>query len=162
MYFSICPKSNAPRNLTGPLTPYAGQTGLYFPPQVWTREQKRAVASAWLVEVRNNVDGYSPSTAHCTDVGAPCGLVTNIDSQVTFGKWEETGPGGLVDADILEVCQFSASRCRRAPRATPTFHALPHLPSDRRHHQPPRAHHERGPHALLHLGHPAFAAHHLL
>ena len=109
MYFSICPKSNAPRNLTGPLTPYAGQTGLYFPPQAWTREQKRAVASAWLVEVRNNVDGWSPLTSSCKDVGAPCGMVTNIDSQVAFGKWEETGPGGLVDADILEVCQFSAS-----------------------------------------------------
>ena len=109
IFFSICPKSNAPRNLTGPLQPYAGEGGLYFPPQVWTREQKRAVANSWLVEVRNNVDGWGPSTSHCTDVGAPCGMITNIDSQVAFGKWQETGPGGLVDADILEVCQFNGT-----------------------------------------------------
>ena len=109
IYLSICPKSNAPRNTSGPLTPYAGQDGLYFPPQVWTREQKRAVANAWLVEVRNNVDGWGPSTSSCKDVGAPCGMITNIDSQVQFGKWEETGPGGLVDADILEVCQFNGT-----------------------------------------------------
>ena len=61
------------------------------------------MANAWLVEVRNNVDGWGPSTAHCTDVGAPCGMITNIDSQVELGKWDETGPGGLVDADMLEV-----------------------------------------------------------
>ena len=109
IYLSICPKSNAPKNLTGPLQPYAGEGGLYFPPLAWTREEKRSVANAWLVEVRNNVDGWGPSTSSCKDVGAPCGMITNIDSQVALGKWEETGPGGLVDADILEVCQFNGT-----------------------------------------------------
>jgi hypothetical protein len=103
MYLSICPKANAPANLSGPLTPYAREAGLYFPPLEWTREDKRALANAWLVEVRNNVDGWSPSTSQCIDVGAPCGMITNIDSQFELGKWQETGPGGLVDADILEV-----------------------------------------------------------
>lgn len=118
MYLSICPKSSAPKNLSGPLTPYAGQGSLYFPPQVWTKEEKRGVANAWLVEVRNNVDGWGPSTSSCTDVGRPCGMITNIDSQVAFGKWEETGPGGLVDADILEVCQFNGTVNR--PGLTPS------------------------------------------
>lgn len=110
IYLSICPKSDLPANTTGALTPYAGQGGLYFPPQTWTALQKRAVANAWLVEVRNNVDAWSPSSgSHCVDVGAPCGMLTNIDSQVALGKWEETGPGGLVDADMLEVCQFNGT-----------------------------------------------------
>lgn len=109
VYLSICPKSDLPKNTTGALAPYAGETGLYFPPTEWTREQKRAVANAWLVEVRNNVDGWSPKTASCIDVGAPCGMPTNIDSQVALGKWAETGPGGLVDADMLEVCQFNGT-----------------------------------------------------
>lgn len=127
IYLSICPKSNLPANFSGPLTPYAGGNGLYFPPDAWTREQKRSVANSWLVEVRNNVDAWSPSSGSpCIDVGKPCGMLTNLDSQVRFrgcsvvhchltllprrwqvslGKWHETGPGGLVDADMLEVCQ---------------------------------------------------------
>jgi alpha-galactosidase len=110
IYLSICPKSDLPANTTGALAPFAGQGGLYFPPQVWTAVQKRAVANAWLVEVRNNVDAWSPSSGSpCVNVGKPCGMLTNIDSQVTLGKWEETGPGGLVDADMLEVCQFNGT-----------------------------------------------------
>jgi alpha-galactosidase len=110
IYLSICPKSNLPANTTGALTPYAGQGGLYFPPQSWTAAQKRAVANSWLVEVRNNVDAWSPSSGSpCVDVGEPCGMLTNLDSQVALGKWEETGPGGLVDADMLEVCQFNGT-----------------------------------------------------
>jgi len=110
MYLSICPKSDLPANTTGALSPYAGEKGLYFPPQDWSREAKRAVANAWLVEVRNNVDGWSQKTSSCKDVGAPCGMQTNIDSQVALGKWAaETAPGGLVDADILEVCQFNGT-----------------------------------------------------
>ena len=109
MYLSICPKSDLPRNTTGVLSPYRGEGGLYFPPQDWSRDAKRAVANAWLVEVRNNVDGWSQRTASCKDVGAPCGVQTNIDSQVELGKWQETGPGGLVDADILEICQLNGT-----------------------------------------------------
>ena len=83
IYLSICPKTNLPANFSGPLTPYAGQGGLYFPPDAWTREQKRSVANSWLVEVRNNVDAWSPSSgSQCIDVGKPCGMVTNLDSQV--------------------------------------------------------------------------------
>ena len=110
MYLSICPKSNLPANFTGPLAPYAGQTGLYFPPQAWTAADKRGVANAWLVEVRNNVDGWSPSSGSpCTDVGQPCGMITNLDSQVALGRWAETGPGGLVDADMLQACQLNGT-----------------------------------------------------
>jgi hypothetical protein len=112
IYLSICPKSDLPKGTTGPLAPYAGETGLYFPPSNWTREQKRAVSNSWLVEVRNNVDGWGPSSAHCIDVGHPCGMITNIDSQVALGRWEETGPGGLVDADMLEICQFNGTANR--------------------------------------------------
>ena len=83
IYLSICPKTNLQANFSGPLTPYAGQGGLYFPPDAWTREQKRSVANSWLVEVRNNVDAWSPSSgSQCIDVGKPCGMVTNLDSQV--------------------------------------------------------------------------------
>lgn len=111
IYLSICPKSNLPSNFSGPLTPYAGEGGLYFPPAAWTRSEKRSVANSWLVEVRNNVDAWSPSSGSpCIDVGAPCGMVTNLDSQVALGNWAtETGPGGLVDADMLEVCQFNGT-----------------------------------------------------
>lgn len=130
MYLSICPKSNAPANLSGPLTPYAREGGLYFPPPEWSREDKRSLANAWLVEVRNNVDGWGPSTSQCTDVGAPCGMITNIDSQVELGRWEETGPGGLVDADILEV--WCVAGGRSAPRpgcfSTRTFPPPPPFP----------------------------------
>ena len=28
---------------------------------------------------------------------------------MSLGKWDETGPGGLVDADMLEVCQFNGT-----------------------------------------------------
>jgi len=110
IYLSICPKANLPANTTGALTPYAGEGGLYFPPQAWTAAQKRSVANSWLVEVRNNVDAWSPSSGSpCVNVGEPCGMLTNLDSQVQLGRWEETGPGGLVDADMLEVCQFNGT-----------------------------------------------------
>ena len=110
IYLSICPKANLPANTTGALTPYAGEGGLYFPPQAWTAAQKRSVANSWLVEVRNNVDAWSPSSGSpCVNVGKPCGMLTNLDSQVQLGRWQETGPGGLVDADMLEVCQFNGS-----------------------------------------------------
>ena len=108
VYLSVCPKSDLPA-VSGVLSPYSGERGLYFPPQDWSRDAKRAVANAWLVEVRNNVDGWSQRTASCKDVGAPCGMQTNIDSQVELGKWNETGPGGLVDADILEICQLNGT-----------------------------------------------------
>ena len=74
-----------------------------------SRDAKRAVANSWLVEVRNNVDGWSPRTSSCIDVGAPCSVQSNIDSQVALGKWHETGPGGLVDADMLQVCQMNGT-----------------------------------------------------
>ena len=35
IYLSICPKSDLSSNTTGPLQPYAGEKGLYFPPQDW-------------------------------------------------------------------------------------------------------------------------------
>jgi alpha-galactosidase len=110
VYLSICPKSDLPANTTGPLAQFRGERGLYFPPLAWRREDKRAVANAWLVEVRNNVDAFSPaSNSPCVYVGKPCGMVTNIDSAVGLGRWEETGPGGFADADMLEVCQFNGT-----------------------------------------------------
>jgi alpha-galactosidase len=110
VYLSVCPKSDLPANTTGPLALFRGERGLYFPPLAWTREQKRAVANAWLVEVRNNVDAFSPdSDSPCVDVGKPCGMVTNIDSAVALGRWGETAAGGLADADMLEVCQFNGT-----------------------------------------------------
>ena len=110
IYLSICPKSDLPANTTGPLAAYAGQGGLYFPPAAWSVEDKRSVANAWLVEVRNNVDAWSPASGSpCIDVGEPCGMVTNLDSQVALGRWAETGPGGLVDADMLQACQLNGT-----------------------------------------------------
>ena len=110
IYLSICPKSDLPANTTGPLAQFGGERGLYFPPLAWARAEKRGVANAWLVEVRNNVDAFSPAShSPCVYVGKPCGMVTNIDSVVGLGRWEETGPGGFADADMLEVCQFNGT-----------------------------------------------------
>ena len=106
----MCPKANLPANTSGALTPYAGESGLYFPPREWSATDKRGIANSWLVETRNNVDAWSPASGSpCIDVGTPCGMVTNLDAQVALGRWNETGPGGLVDADMLEACQFNGT-----------------------------------------------------
>jgi len=61
IYLSICPEVQPPPR-TGPADAIAGEGCTSQAP----REQKRGVANAWLVEVRNNVDAWSPSS------GSPC------------------------------------------------------------------------------------------
>eukprot|EP01116_Phalansterium_solitarium_P025144 TRINITY_DN948_c0_g1_i1.p1 TRINITY_DN948_c0_g1~~TRINITY_DN948_c0_g1_i1.p1 ORF type:complete len:454 (+),score=104.51 TRINITY_DN948_c0_g1_i1:232-1593(+) len=112
IYLSICPKTVIPSNATDNSAPYAGRV-VYLPPPDWSRDAKFAVANAWLVEYVNTVDEFysaESNSTHCVDAGGPCGIITNIDAVVTLGlPANETGPGGLVDADMLEVCQFGGT-----------------------------------------------------
>lgn len=108
IYFSICPKTTLPTNVNGTAVPYAGQT-IYMPPLNWTRIQKNNISNSWLVEYRNNIDRWYDETV-CTYVGAPCGMITNIDAVLNYGRInEDTGPGSWMDADMLEVCQFNGT-----------------------------------------------------
>lgn len=111
IFYSICTKTAVAANATGADTPYRGQV-IYAPPPEWTAAQKANVSNSWLVEYGNTVDEYysAKSGPHaCRDATAPCGIITNIDSIVARGKLWEGAPGGVVDADMLEVCQFNGT-----------------------------------------------------
>lgn len=102
IYYSICPKTKAPN--TGTAVPYAGGD-IYSPPLNWTEEDHRSLSNAWLVEYRNNVDNFGPDE-QCTDAGAPCGFITNVDAVVQMNNMSFTTPGAWTDADMLQVCNF--------------------------------------------------------
>jgi alpha-galactosidase len=55
IYYSICPKTNAPGN--GTATPYAHRR-VYSPPQNWTASERHALSNSQLVEYTNNGDTW--------------------------------------------------------------------------------------------------------
>lgn len=105
VYYSTCPVTTGPR--TGTAQPYAG-VGIYSPPLNWSVADVQALANSVLVEYRNNVDAwYSATAANCTDAGAPCGMITNIDATLEMTRGREglaSAPGTHWDMDMLQVC----------------------------------------------------------
>ena len=106
VYFSTCPKTRIPAGARGPAAAYAG-TIEYAPPPQWTAQDRAALANSVLVEFKNNVDRwYSATHDHCVDAGAPCGVITNIDSIVALSNDDGGGPGSWRDMDMLQACNF--------------------------------------------------------
>jgi len=51
------------------------------------------------------VDNFGPDT-QCTDAGAPCGFITNVDAVVQMTNMSWTAPGAWTDADMLQACNY--------------------------------------------------------
>lgn len=102
IYYSICPHTKAKDE--GPGAEYQGILS-YAPPSAWTAPQRHELANSLLVEFVNTLDfwykphSYGPSSP-------PGGIITNIDSWVSFAQGNYSAAGSITDLDMLQMCTF--------------------------------------------------------